>query len=170
MAKSTGSGSSNGHYKGRNGSQSSSRRILDDVLALAGTLARGRKELGADKLHSLASSTREYAAAMADMPHLRGYVASAAESLDGLSEYVLHTDIEQMVGDAGTFARRHPAATLAVTMAAGMAAGVLWRRQPANLKAGSRRSASTSRRTTVSARKRSAQARRGTNGKAQAHA
>lgn len=48
-----------------------SRRIFDDVLSLAGTLARGRKDLGADKLHSLASLTRDYAASMTDLPNLQ---------------------------------------------------------------------------------------------------
>ena len=169
MAKSARTGS-NGHYNGKNGSQNGSYRIFEDVLALAGTLVRSRKETGADKLHSLASSTREFAAAMTDMPNLRGYVASAAESLEGLSEYVLHTDIEQMAGDAGIFARRHPAATLAVTMVAGMAAGVFLRRQPVNLKAGSRGAANSKQRTTANGHKRPVQAKRGTNGKAQAHA
>ena len=54
--------------KSATGSQSSSHRIFDDVLALAGTLARGRKELGADKLQSLAASTRDFAASMTDLP------------------------------------------------------------------------------------------------------
>ena len=164
MAKSTSTGS-NGHDKGINGS----RRIFEDLLALAGTLARGRKEMGADKLHSLASSTREFAAAMTDMPNLRGHVASAAESLEDLSDYVLHTEIEQMAGDAGIFARRHPVATLTLTVMAGMAAGLFLRR-PQVSAASSRRSASTTRRTAPSGRKRPATARGGTNGKAQAHA
>ena len=168
MAKSTKTGS-NGHHNGKNGSESGTRRIFEDVLALAGTLARGRKEMGADKLHSLASSTREFAAAMTDMPNLRGHVASAAESLEDLSDYVLHTEIEQMAGDAGIFARRHPIATLTLTVMAGMAAGLFLRR-PQVSAASSRRSAGKTRRTAASGRKRPGTARGGTNGKAQAHA
>ena len=119
------------NYRTANAAFDGSRRIFDDVLALAGTLARGRKDLGADKLHSLAALTRDYAASMTDLPNLRVQVASAADSLEGVADYVMHTEIEQMVGDAGTFARRHPLATLAVTVAAGMAASRLMYRQPA---------------------------------------
>ena len=158
----------NGHYKTESGSQYGSRRIFDDVLALAGTLARGRKELGADKLHSLASSTREFAASMTDLPNLRVQVALAADSIESLSDYVLHTEIEQMVGDAGTFARRHPFATLAATVALGVAASRFMWQQPKYSKAGSRRHSSGARRKTASvARHRVPQARRSTNGKAQ---
>lgn len=161
----------NGHYRNTSGAPNASRRIFDDVLALAGTLARGRKDMGADKLHSLASLTREYAASMTDLPNLRVQVASAADSLEGVADYVMHTDIEQMVGDAGTFARRHPLATLAVTVAAGMAASRLMQRQPVKMTAGSRRKTGRQRTTASSARKRVAQTRRSNvNGKAQAHA
>ena len=168
MAKSTKTGS-NGHYKSANGSQNGTHRIFDDVLALAGTLARGRKDLGAEKLHSLASSTREFAASMTDLPYLRLQVTSAAESLEGLSEYVMHTEIEQMAGDAGTFARRHPLTTLAVTVAAGIAAGRFMRKQPVST-AGSRRGRGSQRSAAPSARKRVAQARRSPKVKVQAHA
>ena len=60
----------NGNYRNASAALDGSRRIFDDVLALAGTLARGRKDMGADKLHSLASLTREYAASMTDLPNL----------------------------------------------------------------------------------------------------
>jgi hypothetical protein len=155
-----------GNYRNAGAAIDGSRRIFDDVLALAGTLARGRKDIGADKLHSLAELTREYAASMTDLPNLRVQVASAADSLEDVADYVMHTEIEQMVGDAGTFARRHPLATLAVTVAAGMAASRLMYRRPVNSKARSGRGASA-RRTSASS-KRSAQARRNTNGHAHA--
>ena len=119
-----------GTYKAANAAFDGSRRIFDDVLSLAGTLARGRKDLGADKLHSLASLTRDYAASMTDLPNLRVQVASAADSLEGVADYVMHTEIEQMVGDAGTFARRHPMATLAVTVAAGGVSGAAFEAAP----------------------------------------
>ncbi len=157
-----------GNYRSANAALGSSRRIFDDVLALAGTLAQGRKDLGADKLHSLASLTRDYAASMTDLPNLRVQVASAADSLEGVADYVMHTEIEQMIGDAGTFARRHPLATLAVTVAAGMAASRLMYRQPVRASAGSRRKASPRRGAASRAGKRGLQRRRSTNG--QAHA
>jgi ElaB/YqjD/DUF883 family membrane-anchored ribosome-binding protein len=157
-----------GNYRNAGAAIDGSRRIFDDVLALAGTLAKGRKEVGADKLHSLAELTREYAASMTDLPNLRTQVASAADSLEDVADYVMHTEIEQMVGDAGTFARRHPFATLAVTVAAGMAASRLMYRHPASSRTRSGRKASARRTSTSGASKRSAQARRSTNG--QAHA
>ena len=156
----------NGNYRNASAALDGSRRIFDDVLALAGTLARGRKDMGADKLHSLAALTREYAASMTDLPNLRVQVASAADSLEGVADYVMHTEIEQMVGDAGTFARRHPLATLAVTVAAGMAASRLMYRQPMKMTAASSRKAGPRRASGVS--KRSAPARRTANGHAHA--
>ena len=158
----------NSNHRNASSARDGSRRIFDDVLALAGTLASGRKDLGADKLHSLASLTREYAASMTDLPNLRVQVASAADSLEGVADYVMHTEIEQMVGDAGTFARRHPLATLAVTVAAGMAASRLMYRQPRSATARSSRRTSSRRTSASGAAKRSAQARRNTNGHAHA--
>jgi hypothetical protein len=84
-----------------------------------------------------------------------------------MADYVMHTEIEQMVGDAGTFARRHPLATLAVTVAAGMAASRLMYRQPARAAAGSRRKAGP-RAAAARAGKRGSQSRRSTNGHAHA--
>lgn len=156
------------NYRNVSAALDGSRRIFDDVLALAGTLARGRKDVGADKLHSLAALTREYAASMKDLPNLRVQVASAADSLEGVADYVMHTEIEQMVGDAGTFARRHPLATLAVTVAAGMAASRLMYRQPVKMTAASSRRSSPRRASTARVGKRTAQARRNTNGHAHA--
>jgi hypothetical protein len=158
----------NGNYRNAGAAFNGSRRILDDVLALAGTLVRSQKDMGADKLNSLASLTREYAASMTDLPNLRVQVASAADSLEGVADYVMHTEIEQMVGDAGTFARRHPLATLAVTVAAGMAASRLMYRQPVKMTTASSRKSSPRRASTSGARKRTAQARRNTNGHAHA--
>jgi hypothetical protein len=158
-----------GARKGRrtetDGRGNGAHRLFDDILALAGTLARGRQDYGADKLMSLAASTREFAASMTDMPNLRAQAASAAESIEGLAEYVMHTDIEQMIKDAGTFARRHPAATLAITAAAGVAAS-RWMTPAA------RRGATVSRRSTAAprVRKQSARPRRRANGQAHASA
>jgi hypothetical protein len=155
--------SRNGHFRAASGTH----RIFDDVLALAGTLARGRKDFGAEKLHSLASSTREFAASMTDLPNLRLQVASAADSLESLSDYVMHTEIDQMVGDAGTFARRHPLATLAMTVAAGVAASRFIWQQPAFAQSGSkRRGSGSSRRAASGTRKQVPSTRRGANGKA----
>ncbi len=121
MARTSKSGAS----RRRNGAapqRNASHRLFDDVLALAATLARGRQDYGAGKLRTLATSTRDFAASLSDMPNVRAQADSAAESLEGLAEYVMQTDIEQMAKDASTFARRHPLATFAITAAAGLAA------------------------------------------------
>lgn len=157
----------NGNHRYASAGMNGSRRILDDVLSLAGTLARSQKDMGAEKLNSLASLTRDYAESMRDLPNLRIQVASAADSLEGVADYVMHTEIEQMVNDAGTFARRHPLATLAMTVAAGMAASRLMYRQPANSRARSGRKANA-RRGSSSGIKRSGQSRRTANGHAHA--
>lgn len=152
------------------GSQTGSHRIIDDVMALAGTLARGRKDYGAEKLQSLAESTRAFAASMSDLPNLRGQATYAAESLEGLAEYVLHTDLEQMVADAGTFARRHPMAALAAAVAAGLAATRLLMPQHTVAKARPARRAAVKRSAAPARRKRPATVRTGTNGRAEASA
>ena len=102
-------------------------RIFDDVLALATTLLRSRKDYGAAKLQSLAEATRGYAASMTDLPNLRTQVACASESIEGMADYVLHTDVEHMAGDAVLFARRQPLATLGIAVAAGVVASRLMR-------------------------------------------
>ena len=161
---------SNGRHKRTNGKQNGSHHVFDDILALAGTFARTRKEQGIDKLHSFAGSTRDFATSMTDVPNLKVQMGSAAESLEDLAEYVLHTDIQHMLKDAETFARRHPIAALTMTVVAGMAVSRFLRpRVVATPKTVSKRAGS--RRNTVSrSRKQVAQPHRTANGKAGAHA
>jgi hypothetical protein len=149
---------SNGRHKRTNGKQNGSHHVFDDILALAGTFARTRKEQGIDKLHSFAGSTRDFATSMTDVPNLKVQMGSAAESLEDLAEYVLHTDIQ------------HPIAALTMTVVAGMAVSRFLRpRVVATPKTVSKRAGS--RRNTVSrSRKQVAQPRRTANGKAGAHA
>jgi hypothetical protein len=64
------------------------------------------------------------------MPKLRSQVASASEGIEEIADHVMHTDIEQMVADAGTIARRHPLVTIGVTVATGVIAGRLMRPSP----------------------------------------
>ena len=162
--------SSNGRHKGTTGKQNGSHHIFDDVLALAGTFARGQKDYGADKLHSLAESTREFATSMTDVPDLRVQMASAGENLENLAEYVMQTNIEHMLKDAGTFARRRPLAALTMTIIAGLAVSRFMRPRSESSKPGSNRSKASRRRTLSSRRKQVVQPRSGTNGKARAHA
>jgi hypothetical protein len=154
----------NPRTKSKTARENSTYRILDDVLALAGTLLRSRREYGAGKLHSLAEATRGYAVSMTDLPQLRAHVAQASESIEGFADYVMHTDIDHMVQDAAVFARRQPIATLGVAIAAGMVATRLMRTSGASVK-----SATKPRTARKSARKQTPPKRK-TNGSAQAHA
>lgn len=118
MARNYSKSRSNGHAKAahRNGS---SHHLYDDILTLAGGLLRTRKDSGAGKLGSLADATRKFANDLPEMPNFKNYVASAAEQIDDLSGYVMDTELEQMIDDAGKFARQHPLATLGIAAIAG---------------------------------------------------
>jgi hypothetical protein len=108
---------------------------------------------------------------MTDVPNLKVQMASAGESLEDLAEYALHTDIQHMLKDAETFARRRPFAALAMMVVAGMAVTRFLRpRAVATAKPVSKRAGSSRRKTVLRSRKQVAQPRRTANGKAGAHA
>ncbi len=116
MAKSSKAG-----QRRRNGNGGSRRHgLLDDMLAMAGSLAGSRKDYAAAKLETLAESVREFATAMPEVPNLEAYAKAAAGSLEGLAEYVNESDFETMIADAREFAREHPVVTLAGGIAAGL--------------------------------------------------
>lgn len=116
----------------RNGNGGSRHGLLDDILAMAGSLAGSRKDFAAAKLETLAESVREFATAVPEIPNLEAYASAAANSLEGLADYVNESDLETMVEDAREFARNHPLATLAGTVTAGLivAQMVYTRRSP----------------------------------------
>lgn len=99
-----------------------SYRIFDDVLALAGTLVSSRKDFAAAKIESLGQSVRDFAGTMPDMPNFKTYASASAESLEGLANYIMDSDLKTMAEDARVFARAHPMATLAGSIAAGIVA------------------------------------------------
>ncbi len=117
MAKSSRAG-----QRQRGGDGARRHGLFEDLLAMAGTLAGSRKEYAAAKLETLAESVREFAAAVPEIPNLESYASAAADSLEGLAEYVNESDFETMVRDARDFAREHPVVTLAGTIAAGLVA------------------------------------------------
>lgn len=97
-------------------------RFIDDIMAMAGSLANSRKGYAADKLDALAESVREFSEALPDMPNFRSYASAAADSFEGLASYVTESDLDTMMDDARQFARRHPMAMLAGSIAAGVIA------------------------------------------------
>lgn len=117
------------------------QRMFGDVLAIASTVAESRKHMAAERLAELASATRNFTTTVEDFPYLRNYTDSAAERIDEFAEYVDHTDIPEMLGDAATFAKRQPMATLALGLAAGLMTTQLVRGWPIG-RSGSSRSSS----------------------------
>lgn len=108
---------------GKNQSYSSNAlTLMGDVFAIVGSLMKSRADRGAEKLHTLSTATRDYAATLTDMPQLRAKVGAASDSIDEVANYAVHTDIEHMFVDATTFARKHPMATLGFAAAAGVLA------------------------------------------------
>ena len=103
-----------------NGDQPGSYRFIDDIMAMAGSLANSRKGYAADKLDALAESVREFSQALPDMPNFKSYATAAADSFEGLASYVTESDLDTMMDDARQFARRHPMAMLAGSVAAGV--------------------------------------------------
>ena len=94
--------------------------ILDDLLAMAGSLANSRKEYAAAQLESLADSVRQFSEAMPEIPTVKAYASTAADSLDELADYVVESDLADMVADAREVTRRHPLATFGGSIAAGL--------------------------------------------------
>lgn len=106
------------NFRGRNGG--ASHGIIDDVLAMAGSLASSRKEALAAKFETVAESLRTYSEVVPGIPRLGEYASAAANSLEDLSSYVQESDLPTMLGDAREFSRRHPVATLAGSITAGV--------------------------------------------------
>lgn len=94
--------------------------FMDDLLAMVGSLANTRKEYAAAQLESLAGSVRQFSDAMPSIPTIKAYATTAADSLEELADYVIESDLADMVSDAREFSRKHPLATLGGSIAAGL--------------------------------------------------
>jgi hypothetical protein len=117
-----------------------SNQIFDSAISLAGAIARNSKDLGAEKILALADATRNYSGSVASVPNVKEYVKLAAESLEGLAEYVADTEFEKMIDDAGDFARRHPWAVVGAGLAGGLLAAQMLRAGIAKPRSSGRRS------------------------------
>lgn len=106
------------------------QRMFGDVLSLASTLADSRKQVAAERLNELASATRNLTNSVEDLPYLRDYTDAAAQRIDELADYVERTDLDDMLEDIATFAKRQPMATLALGVAAGLVTTQLMRNWP----------------------------------------
>lgn len=104
--------------------------------------------------------------ALADMPSLKAQAVEAGDHLEGFAAYALHTNIEQMVRDVGTFTRRHPVAALAIVAATALVASRFKRRAARKLV----RSRPVRKPARAIARKAVGPRRKGSNGQAHANA
>lgn len=106
----------------RNNERNGKSRLYDDVISLAGTLLRDRKQIGGHRLKELSESVRDMAQTLPEMPNLASYVGSTADSLTDLGDYISGSDLETIAKDANQFARRHPMMVMGIAAAAGLAA------------------------------------------------
>ena len=113
-----------------NRSTSGQRDMFGEAMALASTLAEGRKHAAAERITELATAARDVTTTFHDLPFLRDYTEAAADRLDELAVYVDDTDLPDIINDIATFARRQPMATLALTVAAGFVTSQLVRDWP----------------------------------------
>jgi hypothetical protein len=131
--------------RARNANARTGPALFDDMLNMAGSLASSRKEYAAAQLESLADSVRQFTDVMPDIPTMKAYAETAAESLDDLASYVTESDLSEIVADAREFTRRHPLATLGGSIAAGLVITQLVQARTATSRGSSRGSARSAR-------------------------
>lgn len=113
---------SRGRGRSRGEGQRESPAFLDDILAMAGSLANSRKEYAASQLEGLADSVRQFSGNIPAIPTMKAYAETAADSLEDLAGYVVESDLADMVADAREFTRRHPLAVFGGSIVAGLVA------------------------------------------------
>jgi hypothetical protein len=113
--------------RARTARKANGNSLFDDALSMASTLTRSRKQTEAKRLKDISLATREFSATLEDFPHLRAYADAAADGIDSVADYVEETELQDMVSDLADMARRQPLATMALTIAAGVAAAQIAR-------------------------------------------
>lgn len=112
---------SNGSPSGRHRDSRDGTALMDNALAMAASLAAGRKQALAAKLHEAASATRDFGDSLDELPNIRGYIEEAADAIEGFGAYVEDAELGDMVDDAESFARRRPIITFGFMLLAGVA-------------------------------------------------
>lgn len=123
--------------RSRSNRESEGPAFMDDLLAMAGSLANTRKEYAAAQLESLADSLRQFSDATPSIPTIKAYATTAADSLEDLASYVIESELTDMVADVREFSRRHPLATLGGSIAAGLFITQLIQARAQSLRSGS---------------------------------
>lgn len=104
----------------RNEERSEGSAFLDDLLAMAGSLADSRKQYASSQLENLADSVRQFSESLPSLPTLKSYAETTADSLEDLASYVVESELPDMMTDARELARRHPFATFGGSIVAGL--------------------------------------------------
>lgn len=125
-------------------------QLFSDALGMASTMLDSRKQSGADKIDEIAAATRTFGESFDEFPYLSSYIDAASAAMEEASAYISDTSVSDMVEDLTSFARRQPAATLALTAVAGLAAVQLVRTEGKSLLR-NRRTAKSRRRTPAKA-------------------
>lgn len=94
--------------------------FLDDLLAMASSLAASRKDSAAAQIENLADAMRQFSDTLPSLPAVKTYAETAADGLEDLAGYVVESDLPEMIADGRDFARRHPLLTFGGSIAAGL--------------------------------------------------
>jgi len=149
--------------------QSGGFQLFDDILNLVGSFSKLGRVIATAKLQSTAETANRFVHSKMDATDLRAQLSGAADNLEAISDYALHTDVKQVVDDVGAFARKHPVTALVSVIAAGAIISRLMRKTPVITKV--KKQAVIKRATPKSkAKKSSVAVRRKANGTAQANA
>lgn len=155
----------------RKSTQHSSYQIFEDVLALAGSLAKLGKNITTSKIQSTAEAANEFIHSKVELPNLSSQLSSASENLGQISDYALNTDVKHLVDDASAFARKHPVTTLISVIAAGAVfSRLLLRTDPQIEKVVAKPTKTPAKKTKAKTAKLAVKPRRKANGTTQVHA
>jgi hypothetical protein len=94
-------------------------KIFEDIIVLAGGIARLGKSFAAQKIQSSADAASNFVSDAVDMNNINNQLSGAKDGLVQASDYALNTDVSKMVEDATAFARRNPITTLVSVVAVG---------------------------------------------------
>lgn len=100
--------------------ENSGPAFIDDLFAMAASLATGRKAYAAAQLQGIADAVRQFSGSMPDIPTVKAYSETAADSLDDLADYLVEREVSDMIEDAREFSRHHPVIMLGGSIAAGL--------------------------------------------------
>ncbi|CAN5501839.1 hypothetical protein BH10PSE7_BH10PSE7_42670 [soil metagenome] len=126
-------------------------QLFTDALGMASTMLDSRKQSGAEKIDEIAAAARTFGESFSEFPYLSSYIDAASEAMDEASAYISQTSVQDMVEDLSAFARRQPAATLALTAVAGLAAVQLVRTEGPSFLSGGRKKSKPRRRSAAKA-------------------